>query len=189
MSELVLITASTATPVSVSEAKEHLYLTDDDQDKTLNGKLKAATEFCQRRISGHRQFSPAVYDLVLDQFPADRIRFPLPPLKSITSVKYYDTTNTTAAVSSTAYHAITPSDDPGYIEPVQGAAWPATRSRPDAVTIRFTAGYAHPGAVPDPIREAILLKTEHLFDPERIDEKQVMRAVDDLLGGFDYGSY
>ena len=85
--------------------------------------------------------------------------------------------------------AITPSEAPGYIEPVYGKTWPSTRDQPGAVTLTFVAGYAATKDVPGSIKEAVLLKTEHLWDPERVNEKDMKRAIEDLMSGHEYGHY
>jgi len=191
--DLKLITAPTEEPVTLATAQEHLRNTDDQELGSIRQKLKAATDFCQRRISGHRQFMPATYELVLEDFPgADRdeeIELPRPPLQSVTHIKYYDDDGTLQTVSTGDYNVITPSDDPGYVEPAFGETWPTTRSRSDAVTVRFSAGYASRAKVPETIKEAILLKLEHLWDPERVKEADISRAIDDLLGCNTYGHY
>jgi len=45
-----------------------------------------------------------------------------------------------------------------------GQSWPATFRRADAVSIIFTAGYGAAAGVPEPIRQAILLIVQRLFD-------------------------
>ncbi|MCV0387983.1 head-tail connector protein [Nitrobacter sp.] len=45
-----------------------------------------------------------------------------------------------------------------------GQAWPATCLRIDAVSITFAAGFGTAADVPEPIRQAILLIVQRLFD-------------------------
>lgn len=193
--ERQLITPSTGPPLSLRDAQDHLYNWDDDRAPDMLRKLNAATEYCQHEVSGHRQFMPATYDGILPEFPVNngRITLPLPPLKSITSLKYYDADDVEQTLggssSTTAYETLTPTDNPGFIEPVFGEVWPTTRLRADAVTVRFVAGYASRAAVPAGIKEAILLKTEHLYDPGRVNEKDMNRAIHDLMNHYEYGHY
>lgn len=189
--ELKLITASTGPPLSLRDIQDHLYNHDDARAPDMLRKLNAATEYCQREVTGKRQFMPATFDVLMIAFPWTNasIELPNPPLKSITSVKYFDTDGDEQTLSSTAYNTITPTDDPGFIEPAFGEVWPSTRARSDAVTVRFVAGYASRAEVPDAIKEAVLLKTEHLYDPGRVKETDMMRAVRDLMNKYDYGHY
>jgi len=187
--ELRLITASTGPPLALRDVQDHLYNYDDDRGPDMIRKLGAATEYCQREVIGRRQFMPATYDAIMPAFPFDRITLPIPPLKSITSIKYYDSNGTEQTLSSTAYSSVTPTDDPGFVEPAFGEVWPTTRDRADAVTVRFVAGYASRAEVPQSIKEAVLLKTEHLYDPGRVKEADVTRAVSDLMNQYEYGHY
>jgi hypothetical protein len=191
------VSKSTGLPVTLAETKQHLYLTDNEQLAGLRGKMAAATDFCQKRISGHRQFMQATYDGVMEDFPGGdgTLEFPLPPLKQIKSVKYYNTSNTlttlksSATSGSTFYDEVRPADGPGFIRPNQSETWPAVRDRPDAVTVRFVAGWGEAKDVPSVIKQAVLLKTEHLWDPGRVREEQMEHAIQSLLDCYDYGAY
>ena len=187
--ELRLVTPASRLPLALRDVQDHLYNYDDDRAPDMLRKLGAATEYCERQVCGRRQFMPATYDAILDAFPADEIRLPVPPLKSITSITYYDSDGTLQTLSSTAYNTVTSTDDPGFVEPAYGETWPSTRARADAVTVRFMAGYSSRADVPDGIKEAILLKTEHLYDPGRVKESDVTRAVRDLMNHYEYGYY
>jgi hypothetical protein len=217
--EAKLITLPTTTPVSLQEAKDHLYLTSDSYNDELARKLDEAVDFCQRRITGRRQFSSATYDMIIPAFPYygfagyygvtaygvngingttdDRVELPYPPLVNVSSIRYYNSTGGLAyygsshgsTASSTAWIQVIPGERPGYVIPAFGKVWPVTRVRPDAVTIRFVAGSTTPATVPASIKAAVKLKLEHLWDPERIDEVRQSAAIDSLLACNDYGHY
>lgn len=194
--ELRLIKRSTELPVSIPEAKAHLRLVDDDELDVLAGKLRAASQFCERQISGHRSFVKAKYEGILSEFPTNngRVEFPLPPLFQISTgstegVGYYNSSNVWTALSSTVYDSVIPEEAPGWIEPKQNESWPSVYDRPDAVKIRFEAGWKNADAVPAVIKEAVLLKTEHLWDPERVKADEIDKAVSALLTTMDYGHY
>lgn len=189
--ELTVITSPSDLPLALRDVQDHLYNHDDSRAPDMLRKLSAATEYCQREVAGHRQFMPATYDGILAAFPGaeGRIPLPIPPLKSVTSIKYFDTDNAEQTLSSTAYSVLTPTDTPGFIDPVFGEVWPSTRQRADAVTVRFIAGYASRAAIPDGIKEAVLLKAEHFYDPGRVKEADMMQAIHDLMNHYEYGHY
>ena len=199
--EAKLITLPTTTPVSLQEAKDHLYLTSDTYNDELARKLDEAVDYCQRRHGGRRQFCRATYDLILDAFPDDdvddRITLPYPPLVNVSYIRYYNSTggavycgsSAGSTASSTAWTQVIPGERPGFVVPAFGKAWPTTRVRPDAVTVRFIAGSTAPATVPPSLKAAVKLKLEHLWDPERIDETTQEKAIDSLLAGNDYGHY
>jgi len=189
------ITASTGPPVSLDELRDHLRIDQSVDDADLTGKLRAATEFCQRSVGGHRQFMKATYDQVLDEFPANgRIDLPLPPLKSVTSVKYYDTDNTQQTLSSTAYHTITPTRQPGRVELVDGEAWPTTKVRPDAVKVRFVAGATSTTGVDPTVKQAVYLLVGHWNENREATAagsvpREIELGLRSLLGANEYGAY
>jgi uncharacterized phiE125 gp8 family phage protein len=89
------------------------------------------------------------------------IDMPFPPLVSVTSVKYVDTTGVTQTWDPTLYQVSAPSGpraERGRVQPAYGQAWPVTRDQMDAVIVRFTCGYGADGdTVPQMLRRAILL--------------------------------
>ena len=91
-----------------------------------------------------------------------KLRIPVPPLQSITSITYVDSNGATQTLASNAYRIIRGSTF-ATIVPIYGTNWPATQVQEDAVTITFIAGYgSQPTDVPEPIRTAITLQVSHL---------------------------
>jgi hypothetical protein len=70
-----------------------------------------------------------------------QITVPLPPLQSVTSIKYLDTTGALQTLDPTLYIVDT-SVEPAKIVPAVGQCWPDVQCQPGAVKIRFVAGYA-----------------------------------------------
>jgi len=201
MAELQLVTAPTTTPVSLIEACAHLRESEDDSTDEILLKLDAAVDFCQRRVSGSRQFCSATYDYLLRDFPSDgdecRLTLPIPPLVKIQWIKYYDTTgtlttfgSTLGSTASTGYYLTAKSQNtPGYAVPAYSKTWPSVRDRPDAVCVRFIAGSTATSDIPSSVKAAVLLKLEHLYDPERVEEGPTTKAIDDLLACVNHGHY
>lgn len=189
--DLQLITASTGTPVTLEEAKDHLRVTDSNSDADITRKLRSATDYCQRAISGNKQFMGATFDLIMEAFPFSDapIELPMPPLKSVTSVGFINSTGGSTTMPSTDFITTTPTDYPGRITPAFNATWPSPRQQANAVTIRFVAGYDTAEDVPDSVKQAVLLKLEQFYDPARVDLKTIDEVVGQLLGGSEYGNY
>lgn len=92
------------------------------------------------------------------------ILLPRSPLRSVTSIQYYDTDGVLQTLASGAYIVDTISE-PGRITPAAGTAWPSTQNRANAVLITFDAGYGANGAtVPQGILHWILLVTATLYE-------------------------
>lgn len=105
--------------------------------------ITAATEAAERDT--RRALMPQTLEMVLSGFPASgRIVLERPPLIEVTSVSYYD------AAGDVQQLAVSPSDfdtvPSGFvgkaeIRPLEGASWPSTSVRGDAVTVTYEAGY------------------------------------------------
>lgn len=170
---LELVTPPAVTPISVDEAKAHLRVEHDLDDDYIETCIKAAV----RRIDGRegwlrRALVNRTYRLYLPWFPVARcIALPLPPLNSVSSVKYYDQNDIEQTFSASSYQEVKHEDE-GYIYLKTGESWPGgTYERPDAVTIEFVAGYGAAGSdVPDNIRHAILIDVAGLYGGDRGDE-------------------
>lgn len=86
------------------------------------------------------------------------IELPLPPLVSVTSVSYLDSDGDTQTWAADQYR-VSGIGGKGRISLADGASWPTLGAYPEALTIRFQAGYA---TVPEPIIQAILLEAANL---------------------------
>ena len=88
---------------------------------------------------------------------------PLSPVSAVVSVSFFDTSNVQQILDAGVYDLF--ADARGaYVARRSGQSWPATFRRADAVSIIFTAGYGAAADVPEPIRQAILLIVQRLFD-------------------------
>lgn len=101
------------------------------------------------------------------KYPSETILVPKPPLQSVTWIKYYDTANTLQTWAASDYVVTTPAGEkagPGMIRPAPSVTWPGTYARPDAVEVKFVAGYGDlSAAVPPLLRQGLLLLVAELF--------------------------
>ncbi len=164
---LVLVTAPTAEPVSLDEAKNHLRLTSNAEDLLLTAFIKAARQHVDGRDGWlNRALITQTWDLVLDCFPASSdcpILVPLPPLQSITSITYLDSNGASQTWAAIDY-TVDAKSEPGRILPAYGKSYPSTRAVMNAVTVRFVAGYGGTVAVPDPLKLAIGALVAHFYE-------------------------
>lgn len=157
---LTLNAAPATDPLTLAEAKAHLRVTATDEDALITSLITAATDSAE--IFTGRALVTQTWDLTLDSFPCV-IEVPKPPLVSVTSITYIDTDGATQTLATTEYTVDTKSE-PGRIVPAYGKYWPSTREVPNAVTIRFVAGYGNAAAVPKSIKQGMLMQIEHMFD-------------------------
>lgn len=85
--KLKLITAPTAMPVTLEEAKAFFRVIGTDEDAEITRVVKMASE--QAEIITNRQLNTATYEGYLDSFPLSAV-IPRPPLVSVTKVEYID---------------------------------------------------------------------------------------------------
>ena len=171
--------------VTTAEIKKHVraeYFTDDDA--YLEACIAAATDHVDGKDGWlGRALGTQTWDLVLDEFPCEGIRIPLPPLQSVTYLRYVspETGLETDLTVNTDYQVDVYSE-PGWIMP--GAnGWPAIMDTINAVRVRFVAGYE---TVPPAIKQAVMLLAAHYYENREsvvLDGKPTVlpQAVDALL--------
>ena len=159
----VLVTAPTAQPISLADAKLHLRVDGEDEDGLIQAQIEAATAYldgytgilgrCLMPQTWSQEYEVANGDLVL----------PLGPVASVTSV----------TGSFTGYRLL--KDGRGhFLRLNDGAAWPD-----GAVTVQFVAGA---DTVPSPIKAAILLHIGTLYEnretmAERVSPTRAFEAL------------
>lgn len=181
---LKINTQPTTEPVSLDEAKLHLRVDSTDEDVLIQSYIKAARIYAEK--FQNRAFVTQTWDLWLDAFPSkDYLEIPLPPLQSITSIKYYDTANTEATMTASDYFVDVKSD-PGRVCLAYGKTWPSTTLRDyNGVDITFVTGYGVAELVPENVKSAIKLLVGHFYEHrEAMTDKslsEVPMAVESLL--------
>lgn len=157
---LALVTPPTSEPVTLAEAKAHLRVTITNDDDLIDALIQAARVQAENYTG--RAFVTQTWDLKLDAFP-EVIEVPLPPLISVSSVKYTDTDGVQQTLATSGYTVDTTAQ-PGRIVPAFDDDWPDTRGHINDVEVRFVAGYGAPAAVPAAIRQALLLILGELYE-------------------------
>lgn len=145
--------------VSLDEAKEQCRVVGTEEEGLLSGYILAARNYCES-ICGSA-FVTQTLDAYFDSF--GWLTLPSYPVQSITSITYRDSLGVSQTVSASNYYFS--KSRPSYIVPVNGVAWPNTQLRPDAVTVRFVAGYGDLSSdTPEAIRHAMLMMIAHWFE-------------------------
>lgn len=164
------LTDSTTEPLTLAQAKEHLRVVDfDDDNDYITGLITTArrtVEKATRRALWTGQTWQAGYaDFGSFETVRGRLSVPKPPLTAISSVQYYDSSNTLQTVSASSYVK----DDSGSDRAILGftsAFTVPTLSCDYAAPVRvnFTAGYADAGAMPDGLLQAMKYLIQHFYD-------------------------
>ena len=157
------------------------YSTEDTYAQYL---IESAREYAEE--FQHRAIGEQKWELILDDFPAiDKIKLPLPPLVSVTSVTYLDTAGTSAVFTagSSGYYVDTDSQ-PGCIFLAYGMTWPTASLYPyNGLRILYTAGYTAT-TLPKKTKQAMMMYAGLLYKyrDEAIPDAD-LRTVNALLYG------
>lgn len=174
---LYRITAPARDVVSLADMKEHLREDSDDQDAVIEAMTAAAVG----HIDGadgwlQRALIDQTWDIKFDCFPSCRyIQIPLPPLIEVVHVKYIDGDGVEQTFDDASYHVVGVGQKwRGKVQLVSAESWPTVHSQwPDAVAIRFRAGYLDTSespavdAVPADMIHAIKVMVKDAYDPQR----------------------
>ena len=176
-SNLYLVTAPAVEPVTVADAKVQCRIDHGVEDPFLQDNLIVGARQWAEAFTG-RAFITQTWELKLPYF-LDVIELPRPPLVSVTSIKYLDTSNTLQPWAEANYIVTgIASEARGRIEPAYGISYPSTLLVPDAVRIIYVAGYGAAAAVPQGIKDAILYHVaESYTNRERPDYSLAERTI------------
>lgn len=169
----VLITDSTYEPVTDQQAYDHLR-----EDVTMMPRIKPYLTAARQSIEQELisvSTTQKTFELRFDTWYAitdgdGYITLPSCPLVSITSIKYDDVNDAEQTLGSSNYQADTASM-PGRIRYTSAANLPTVFAKPNAIRIRYVAGYGAAtatdggqGAVPAAIKAAVLLRLGELYE-------------------------
>ena len=161
----VVTTPPTVEPLDLAEAKAHLRVDGGDEDDLIAALIVAARQHAEAFI-GRRLITQTITWKLdgFDDCALGRVACAF-PLQSVTSIKYFDTSNVEQTLSTSVYQVDTGGDDtPGRIALKDGQDWPDTACVLNAVTVLLVAGFGSAGsAVPAAIRQAMKLMIGHWF--------------------------
>ena len=155
--------------LTTAEAKEHLAVLHSDHDTLIAGLVGAATTAVEN-MTGCLVAQRNVL-LTLEFFPHDGILLPRPPVQSVTSIQYYDDSDTLQTWSATEYVSDVYADSPwvasvmsSWIKPAYGLSWPTVYGRFDAIHVAYVSGWKAAADVPGDIVQAIKLLIGDMYE-------------------------
>ncbi len=176
--------APTANVVSVAFVTDSVLKSPngDMEDPLIEAYIAAATDMAEDDTQ--RALKPQTWEMVLSAFPASgRIVLERPPLIGYPTITYYDGDNVLQTLSgSPALVDVVTSGrySKAEVRPLDGASWPSTMGRLDAVVVTYRAGFEDEN---DPellkIAAGIGLKVAELYDQidKKIDYSRFWRKV------------
>lgn len=159
------VTAPATALLTLAEVKEYLRIeADETEEDALLGSLIASATATLDGYSGllGRALIDQEWRQRFSDFPAcDQLRLPLGLVRTAPVVTYRDTLG--GEQTFDRFHLVSTALGPA-IELEDGATWPQTATRPDAVTVTWTAGYGPDAAdVPEIFRTAGLQLIAHWY--------------------------
>lgn len=160
----------TTEPITLATARLHLRLDavgsppSHPDDALVTSLIKVARE----AVEAYTELTVAqtTYAMALDEFPVDAIELGTYPINSITSITYTDTNGTTQTLSSGSY-IFDSYSNPAKIFPT--TIWPQAKQIPNAVVVRFAAGFTdgispNDYPMPEALKQAMLLYIGELYE-------------------------
>lgn len=188
----IAVAAATVEPLQLYEVKKHLEIADADttHDEHIQNLIQEAREQVE-----HDCQVVLVSRAVTEKFnwSGDEEFWQLyyRPVTAVSSITYYDTTNTQQTFSASLYSLDT---DRRRVWLNSNAAWPTTYDRWDAITLTYTAGFGATGAaVPQMYKQAMLLLIGYYFEERTMMGNEVItgnfKAYESLLARLKRSNY
>lgn len=158
-----LVTAPAEEPLSVIEAKEHLRVSADDEDLLIADYIAAARGWAEEYTG--RAFITQTWDVHFTRWPGpEGFEIPLPPLQSVTSIKYTPEGVAQATLANTVYSVLT-GVEPGRIVLKYDQDWPAdTLDVGLPIVVRVVCGYGASTAVPATVKQGLRWLVGHMME-------------------------
>lgn len=158
-----VITPPSGEPITLAEAKAQCHVDGTEEDALITGYIVTAREYCEG--FDWRAYLTQTIELWREHWPLDdEIELPKPPLQSVTKVEYYLTDDTKLTLPTTVY-GVDAISTPGTVHLKYCQQWPNAVLRDyNAICVTYVAGYANAAAVPQSIKQAMLLLVSHWYE-------------------------
>jgi uncharacterized phiE125 gp8 family phage protein len=178
-----LFTASTAEPVTRTEAKLWLRLDEHEvsEDLLIDSLIKRARERFEtvtNRSCLIQEFDQWC-DEALDDCPVSLMKAPLVSVTSITGFQTSEDTDTGGTAMSTSGYYVDTATEFGRVSPLSSFTFPTATREINATRIRFTAGYStSTTGVPESVKTEVKSLVARLYE-HRGDEPEMARVLDE----------
>ncbi len=155
----VLTSTPEIEPVTIDEARDHLRISGQTDEVTRL--IKAARGPIERYLN--RALITQTWDAYYDYW-CDEFKLPYPPLQTVDSVKYINSSGTETTLAPSQYWVT--NNEPAALVRRYDTVWPQLQlGRPQAIKIGVTVGYGDEVTdVPEEIRHAIKLLMTDLYE-------------------------
>jgi uncharacterized phiE125 gp8 family phage protein len=172
--------------ITLEEARDHLRIVatgspaSHPDDAYIEALIISARSWCEQYL--RRAIATKTIEMALDRF-TDEIKLEMSPVTEILSIKYLSH-GVEQTVSGSTY-SLDDYNDPNKIYLKADQEWPDADTVPNAVKVRYIAGYTDSGSpspvpLPGEIRSAMLLIIGHLYENRQ--EVSTMQTFDLPMG-------
>lgn len=179
---LTLLSPPAAEPVTLSDLKEHLRITHNDEDALIAAMLAAAVRTIEARAG--LALLAQQWRLTLDAPPDETVLLPVSPCAGLDAVAVIDADGAPQNVGAHLYEFAPGA--PGRLRPA--GPWPAPGAAIDGVRIDFTAGYDNAASVPEPLKQAVKMLAAHFHETRAAAREgrfyAVSQSVDALIAPY-----
>lgn len=163
--EVEVTTAASELPVSLSEIKAHLHISDEAHDDYLSALISVCTSHTEDWTN--RKWMNQTVTWYVDKWDTVKdghIELPVGKVTAINSVKYKNEAGTLTTWDSSEYETDLVSL-PARLKVKPDYSWPSLESGTmNRVQIEMVVGYATASAVPKAVKQAIMLLGAHYFE-------------------------
>lgn len=163
---LRLITPPEEEPVSLTDARRHMNIADDDTAHNAWISARIPSIRRQAEAATRRAFMAQTWRKSLDAFPEceGAIELLPVPVSAVTSITYVDTAGATITLVQGTDYQVDLESEPARVLPAYGKYWPTPRwDTANAVQVTFTAGVADAESVPAGVKTWILERLATMF--------------------------
>jgi uncharacterized phiE125 gp8 family phage protein len=158
--------------VTLQEAKDFIGLSFNHDDALVEGCIRTATELAERETG--RSFRETVWEETFKHWKCWMLS--RAPVLEVEEIRYFDTDNVERDLASSNYIVVRPTFQLGQVWFPRDVSLPSVYCRPDAITVKYTAGYTQQPAM---ARQAIKVLAKWFYMDRT--GKDVENGIDRLL--------
>lgn len=162
--------------VTLVDAKSHLRVEISHDDEIINNLILVATSMAEHELG--RALANQAIKLEMNCFPRGNIELNMPPVQSVTSIKYLDENGVLQTLSSSSYELVK-----DFLRPyVKSNQWPTGTK----IEVIYQAGFGDTTAIPHEIKQWILVQIGSMYENRESYGKQLEKIpyVDALLARY-----
>jgi len=149
--------------ISAADAKAWAPVLAEDAEARIEALLAVAQAGIEPPLGWvGRAFGVQTLEVVFDRFRDPCLFLPYPPLRKVISVTYEGADGEQQEIAAADLRVLGLGTTTGSIAPKGSASWPAAARGPEAVRVRFEAGYDADDLRLAPARQAVVLAATHL---------------------------